>query len=114
MAIIPDTDLDAGESENEIVQTLSSPIPAHGKQIKEVRCRKPSGGDIMRIGNPISFNPFDENPEQTIQINPSVMGRMISHLAEIPTSSVERMAPHDFMSLGWKLAHFFIPGVSTG
>lgn len=97
------------EPVDEIVIALSAPIPAHGKQITEIRCRTPTGGDMMRIGNPVTFNAFADEPERTIQIDPLVMGRMISHLAEIPTSAVERMAPGDFMKLGWKLAGFFLP-----
>jgi hypothetical protein len=104
---------DDSSTDAAVIQILSNPIPAHGKQITEVCCRAPSGGDIMRVGNPVTFNPFDESPENTIQINPPVMGRMISHLAGIPTSSVERMDPQDFMALSWKLVPFFIPGVST-
>lgn len=96
-----------------VVIALSKPIPAHGADISEIRCRKPTGGDMMAVGNPVTFNAFAEDPSKTIQVDPSVMGRMISRLAGIPTSSVERMEPQEFMSLAWRLSVFFIPGGST-
>jgi hypothetical protein len=91
--------------------TLSEPINVFGEMTKVLKWRKPNGADIIKVGNPVIFQPFTD-PVQITHDMPRMMA-MLARLANMPSSSVERMAPRDLVSLTWEVTPFFMPRVST-
>ena len=92
---------------NEIVVTLSSPIPVFAEMRSVITMRKPTGLDLIKVGNPVQFDPVSDPPR--IEHNMPRMVAMIARLANIPTGSVEKMDPRDLASCAWQLSSFFLP-----
>ena len=91
--------------------TLQRPIIAHGVQTSELSFREPTGGDLIRHGNPIRFVPGQDITAATF--DESKLAAMIAALAAINRGAVEQMHPQDLIECGWLIAPFFIPGLST-
>ena len=88
--------------------TLSVPIQAYGTEIREVAAREPTGGDLMRIGNPVRYVPGDTD----ITFDDARAMRMLSALTGIPIEgSLEKAKPADLVEMFWGMAGFFIPGL---
>ena len=88
--------------------TLSQPIQAFGTEIVEVTAREPTGGDLMRIGNPVKYIPGDTD----ISFDDARAMRMLSALSGIPIEgSLDRAKPADLVEMFWGMAGFFIPGL---
>jgi tail assembly chaperone E/41/14-like protein len=105
----PDTDKVNGvPASNETVVTLRKAIIAHGDEVKELRFREPTAGDIEKCGNPVnlSFYP-DEPPKMTFEAKN--MSAMMSVLAAVPPSTIRAMHPRDWENAAWNLASFFMP-----
>lgn len=95
------------ERPREIVIDLFGPAQAHGEPLKQLKFRRPTGGDIMKLGElPIKF---DRNG--AISINPSVMGEMMSILAAVPPSTIDRLDSEDWLACSYGLARFFVVGM---
>jgi Phage tail assembly chaperone proteins, E, or 41 or 14 len=99
----------APEAESkDIVVELTVPVQAHGEEIKKLVFRRPTGGDLMALGEgwPININ------YQTGQItpNPAAMGAMMSALAGVPPSTIRNISSDDWATCAWKLMGFFTPG----
>ena len=86
---------------------LSKPIQAHGEEIKILKWREPTGGDIERAGNPVQLDFSGENP--TMTFNERKMAAMISTLTAIPPSSVRQLTAKDWNAIAWRLFRFFTP-----
>lgn len=99
------------ERPKEIVIDLATPVQAHGDMIKQIKFRRPTGGDIMEIGEgyPININ------WQTgvITPNPPVMGMMMSKLAAVPPSTIKAMDAEDWATCAHALMGFFPPGAQA-
>jgi hypothetical protein len=99
------------ERVKEIVIDLTTPVQAHGDLLKQMKFRRPTGGDIMSLGEgyPITIN------WQTGQItpNPSVMGQMMSLLAAVPPSTINALDAEDWATCAHALMGFFPPGVQA-
>src|SRR5262245_41091308 len=95
----------------EVVIKLQTPVQAHGEMISELKFRRPTGGDIMGLGEgyPISIN------WQTGQItpNPPVMGQMMSTLAAVPPSTIKALDAEDWSTCAHALMGFFPPGAQA-
>jgi Phage tail assembly chaperone proteins, E, or 41 or 14 len=93
----------------EIVVNLTTPIQAHGETVKQMKFRRPTGGDIMAMGAgyPISIN----WQSGEITVNPPVMGEMMSLLAAVPPSSIKSMDAEDWATCAYALMRFFPPDV---
>ena len=92
----------------EIVITLRKSIIAHGDEVKELKFREPTAGDIERCGNPVNIDFFSgETPKMTFDAK--AMSAMMSLLATVPPSAIKQMHPRDWNSAAWGLASFFMP-----
>jgi len=91
----------------DITIPLRRPIVAHGEEIKELKLREPTAGDIDRIGNPVLIGIYEDNPK--VHFDNKVMTNMISHLASVPPSSVKAMHTKDWNNAAWALMGFFTP-----
>ena len=80
-----------------------------GDPVAVISFRKPTAGDIIRCGNPVKFQPHDDDRE--ITFDEVKTGRMISALSGIPLPMIERMDPNDFADCMWGIAGFFLPGM---
>jgi Phage tail assembly chaperone proteins, E, or 41 or 14 len=101
-------DLDA---ESNFEHTLAKPITAHGEEIKVLKWREPTGGDIERAGNPVylDVSAVPTGGAATMTFNEKKMAGMISVLCQIPPSSVRQLTSKDWNAVAWKLFRFFTP-----
>lgn len=86
---------------------LTRPIQAAGEMIEFITLREPTTGDVIEAGNPCEFDPATTPPK--VKFDERKQAAMISRLANIPPSSVQRMHPKDFAAIGWIIADFFLP-----
>jgi len=90
---------------------LSKPIKSYGDEVSVIKMRLPTGGDGIRIGNPVDFYPMTDPP--IVRFNMPLVQAMVARLANIPSGSIEKMASNDLMSCAWKLVPFFLPNLGT-
>jgi hypothetical protein len=99
------------ERPKEIEIELQTPVQAHGEMLKKMKFRRPTGGDIMEMGDgyPININ------WATGQIapNPPVMGMMMSRLAAVPPSTIKALDAEDWSTCAHALMVFFPPGAQA-
>lgn len=86
---------------------LVKPINAYGEELKVLKLRKPTGTDLLRIGNPVKFSPYSDPPSVDHDY-PKVLA-MVARLANVPSSSLERLDTDDLTALAWTITPFFIP-----
>jgi Phage tail assembly chaperone proteins, E, or 41 or 14 len=95
----------------EVVINLTWPVQAHGEEVKQLKFRRPTGGDIMALGDgyPIVIN------WTTGQItpNPKVMGEIMSTLAGVPPSTIRSLDAEDWSTCAHALMGFFPPGAQA-
>jgi tail assembly chaperone E/41/14-like protein len=87
--------------------SLRKPVIANGETVVEIRFREPSGGDIERIGNPLTVGMYENNPK--IHFESQTMTLMMAHLAGVPPSTIRSLHPKDWNNGAWMLANFFMP-----
>ena len=99
------------ERPKEIAIDLTTAVMAHGEMIKKITFRRPTGADIMAMGDgyPININ------WTTGQVtpNPPVMGQMMSVLAVVPPSTIKAMDSEDWSTCAHALMGFFPPGAQA-
>jgi hypothetical protein len=86
---------------------LRKPVIANGESVLEIVFREPSGGDIERIGNPLTVGMYENNPK--IHFESQTMTLMMAHLAGVPPSTIRGLHPKDWNNGAWMLANFFMP-----
>lgn len=86
---------------------LDEPINAYGQEVTVLKLRKPTGLDLIEIGNPVNFYPY-ATPVKIEHDMPKVQA-MVARLANIPSSSVVRIGVNDLVGLAWAISPFFIP-----
>jgi hypothetical protein len=87
---------------------LSAPIPRpEGGDLTELTLREPEGSDMIEAGNPVTFNPL--NDDDPYRIDERKMGAMISRLAAMPPSVIGKMKPRDMLALSHVIGPFFLP-----
>lgn len=86
---------------------LDKPLPAHDGEVRELVFRKPTAGDILRIGNPVIFDPISDPPR--LQFDERKMMNMLAVLAGVPPSTIAMLDPRDWISCAWGISPFFIP-----
>ena len=95
----------------EVSIDLQTAVQAHGDMVKKLTFRRPTGADIMQMGDgyPIVIN------WQTGEIrpNPSVMGQMMSTLAMVPPSTIKALDAEDWSTCAHALMGFFPPGAQA-
>jgi hypothetical protein len=86
---------------------LSKPIHAEDKSLTELVLREPTTDDVIKAGDPVKFDPISDPP--SMDFDDARMAKMLSRLAEIPPSSIAKLATKDFAQLKWIIAPFFVP-----
>jgi len=86
---------------------LRKAVIANGESTTELIFREPTGGDIERIGNPITVGIYENTPK--LHFEAQTMTLMMAHLAGVPPSTIRSMHPKDWENGAWKLANFFMP-----
>lgn len=84
--------------------TLSKPIQAHNQTLAQLTLRTPNGGDIRRNGYPFTMR--DGLAGEAITEN---IAGYVRDLAQIPLSSVDQLAPQDFLTATLVVISFFMP-----
>jgi hypothetical protein len=84
---------------------LHKPIIGNkGEMISELAFREPTGGDIMRQGNPVRIDSAGE-----IQIDERKMTAMMGQLSGVLVPLLDAMHPRDWTSCAYRLRVFFLP-----
>jgi hypothetical protein len=99
------------ERPKEIVIDLVTPVQAHGEMLKQMKFRRPTGGDIMEMGNGYPININWETGQVTP--NPAVMGAMMARLATVPPSTIKALDAEDWSTCAHALMGFFPPGAQA-
>lgn len=103
-----DTAADTPDPDHIIVR-LSKPINAYGEEVSTIKMRLPTTGGIARVGNPVEFDPISDPPK--ISHHQQRMMAMVARLSNIPTGSLEKMAPQDWVACCWAVTPRFLPGL---
>jgi hypothetical protein len=100
-----------GAEVTELVIPLRKPLQAHGEEIKELRFREPTAGDIEACGSPVMVD-FLNQAEPKMTYETKAMFAMMSRLAAVPPSTIKAMTTKDWEYAALALAHrFFIPEI---
>jgi hypothetical protein len=75
-----------------------------GEAIHELTFREPTGGDIMRMGNPCWIRSDGE-----LMIDDNKMLRMMGQLSGVLSPLLEAMHSKDYNSCAYRLRPFFVP-----
>jgi hypothetical protein len=86
---------------------LTTEVLAFGTSIKKLTFRRPTGGDIMALGDIYPVN-IDFSTGVVTPV-PVAMGRIMSVLAQVPLKTIESMDSEDFARCAFELQHFFLP-----
>lgn len=86
---------------------LSEPIMAYGEEVTILKIRKPTGLDLIEVGNPVTFYPYTEPVK--VEHDMVKVRAMLARLANIPSSSVGNIGARDLVGLAWAISPFFIP-----
>jgi len=92
----------------EVVIELGQAVMANGEMIKKLTFRRPTGGDIMGLGDDYPIH-IDWASGQ-IRPNPPAMGAMMSLLAQVPPSTIKALDAEDWSTCAHALMAFFPPG----
>jgi hypothetical protein len=95
----------------EIVINLTTPVQANGEMVKKLVFRRPTGGDIMAMGD--GYPIFINWQTGRISPNPPVMGAMMSTLAAVPPSTIKALDAEDWSTCAHALMGFFPPGAQA-
>lgn len=88
---------------------LDKPISAYGEEVKVLKLRKPTGLDLIEIGNPVTWYPYAEPPK--VEHDMQKVMKMVARLANIPSSSINKLDTRDLVGLAWLISPFFIPAL---
>lgn len=88
---------------------LKKPILSYGEQVSVLKIRKPTGADLVRVGNPVKFNPYVSPP--SVEHDFTKLVAMVARLANVPSSSLEALDPEELTALAWELTNFFLPAM---
>lgn len=88
------------------VITLTKPITAHDKELKEVVLREPETTDVEEIGFPYLIVVSDDD-SQAIEIRAKSVVRYISKLGGIPMSSARQICLKDLVQAQGIVLGFF-------
>lgn len=92
-----------------VTVTLTKAVPSgDGTEVKELKFREPTGGDIERCGQPLLIDMLSgETPK--ISFDTKAMSAMMAVLAAVPPSTIRHMNAADWNTAAWSLARFFMP-----
>jgi hypothetical protein len=93
-------------SRDPIEVTLSEPIKAHGETVRVLTLKPPKGRHLRVAGYPFRLG---GGAGGAMQVDAAVMARLISELAEIPTSSVDQLEAEDWQACLVAVSTFLAP-----
>ena len=93
--------------------TLSRPVQAHGEEITKLEIREPLGVDIRLCGLPFSLAPGTAGGDGEVQIREAAITKYISRLAKVPPTTVDQLAPNDWMTAMGAVLGFFDDAAGT-
>lgn len=99
------------ERVKEIVIDLETPVMAHGEMVKQLKFRRPTGADIMALGD--NYPIHIDWSSGVIRPNPPAMGEMMSALAAVPPSTIKALDAEDWSTCAHALMGFFPPGAQA-
>jgi len=79
-----------------------------GEEIRELKFREPTGGDINRCGIPVRIDQAGD-----VIIVPQAMTLMIAALSGLLSPKIEALDPRDWNSCAYRLRGFFLPDPSA-
>lgn len=82
---------------------LRKKVQAHGDMVDHLLFKEPTGGDIERIGNPVSLGGGN------LSFDSAAMSAMMSHLAGVPTSTIRLLHSKDWTNGAYAIWGFFVP-----
>jgi hypothetical protein len=94
-------------SEQFVEVKLSTPINSFGEEISVLKFRRPTGADLIRVGNPVIFDPITDPPRITHDMPKMV--QMLVRLSGVPSSSFDHVDPRDLTAAAWAVTNFFLP-----
>lgn len=88
---------------------LLKPIKSYGEEVRSIVMRKPNGGDLLAIGNPVIFSPHIDPPR--IEHDLTKVLQMVARIStpSIPSTSLAELDPQDIVGLAWHISPFFTP-----
>jgi hypothetical protein len=92
----------------EITIELNTPVQAHGETLNKMTFRRPTGGDLITIGDTYPIHMNFQTGE--VRPNPPAMAEMMTILAAVPMSTIKSMDSEDFATCAYALMGFFPPG----
>jgi hypothetical protein len=95
----------------EITIDLTVPVQAFGATIKKLTFRRPTGADVMGLGDSFPIHINWQTGE--VRPNPPAMGAIMSTLAQVPVSTIQSMDAEDFSTCAHALMGFFLPGAQA-
>jgi hypothetical protein len=99
------------DRKKEITIELETPVMANGEMLKKITFRRPTGGDIMALGD--NYPIHIDWTTGLIRPNPPAMGDMMATLAAVPPSTIKSMDAEDWSTCAHALMGFFPPGVQA-
>lgn len=97
----------ASASDDKLEFNLSKPIRAFKDEISVLKLRRPTGMDVVAVGNPVIYTPFCD-PPRVEHDYPKVIA-MAARLSGVPSSSLQKLEPQDLVELAWAISPFFMP-----
>jgi hypothetical protein len=107
----PKAEAKAPARPKEIVIDLTTPVQAYGETVKQLKFRRPTGGDIMAMGD--GYPIVIDWATGKVTPNPKVMGEMMSTLAAVPPSTIKALDAEDWSTCAHALMGFFPPGAQA-
>jgi hypothetical protein len=95
-------------ADGKYVFPLKKPVPAHGDQLQELVLAEPDSRMVMDLGYP--YLVIENGGEGGVQLQPKVAGRYLMRLAQVPLSTIEKLAISDLQQLQAWLMGFFGEG----
>lgn len=87
-----------------VLVELRVPIRAHNEVVRTLKLRVPTPEDFEACGElPMEYRKDGPRP------NPRAINALITHLAEIPRSSVNQLYPYDYLRVVNEVCGFFTP-----
>jgi hypothetical protein len=96
-----------GKADDKVIEgwKLLTPISGYGEELTEIKLRRPTGMDLLNIGNPVMIDMQTGN----LVFDAPKMTAMIAQLIGVPESAVRNMDTRDWSTAAWKVAPFFLP-----
>lgn len=91
------------------VIVLSTPIQAHGAEVKQLELRRPTVQEVRAI----KALPYKMDKDEAVSLDMDVAAKYIIVCAAIPQSSVEQLDLADLNNAAWTIAGFFMAPASA-